>query len=343
MASKLVTFLQKRSFMHRVLLCAGFFLVLVLLGCCVMRVLRQSFAERPRPDACIQCHKDIYLQWEGSPHARAAAGEEFLFLTNNGNLEECMVCHATRTIWTGTDPLEVYEPGAGVGVDCATCHWVDGAIVAAEYSATANRIHTVTVKEGVHDDSYVCGQCHQKPYLEAESLDRLGEEITCQECHLDTLATRALKEKHGVKKLANVIHRVEAEHSMRLETLVDFPGAYSVTLDKHETTTDSVTLEFTFHNYIPHSIPSVDFGENRVSLRAVLLSPNGSRLMSKEETVDKSEPVEPLRGKQCSYSFSEVSTTPSNVVFELVHQRSEGAEEILMYSKTFSLADQHNE
>ena len=310
------------------------FLMLVLLGCCVFCAIRRSFSERPAPSLCKNCHKAIFQQWEQSIHSRADSTPELMLLTDNGKLTECMVCHATNTVWTGVAPLTTYPTGQGKGIDCASCHWEDGKIVAAEFSTKANRIHRLIIRDSVKNDIFVCGQCHEKPYMEMKAFENLSEDITCQDCHLERLAQISLREKKGVDRVLSRIHSVEADHSLKLETLAFFPGALTAGLERCEMTTTTLEVAVKLTNYIPHSIPSVDFGENKIYVMVELLLADGTRL-NKEKVVDKVNPIKPLAEQRFKYSFTITSSDVHTVILQLLHQRNAQTEKILMFRESF--------
>lgn len=312
------------------------FLLLIFLGCCVFCAIRRSFSERPTPSLCKNCHKAIFQQWEQSPHSHANSSPELMALTDNGKLTECMVCHVTNTVWTGVEPLTTYPAGQGKGIDCASCHWEDGKIVAATFSTKANRIHRLVIRDSIKNDIFMCGQCHEKPYLELKAFENLSANVTCQECHLERPAQKTREEKKGIDRLLSNIHSIEADHSLRLETLAFFPGALTASLERCELTTSTIEVVVQITNYVPHSIPSVDFGENKVFARVELPVSDGSRL-DMVNVIDSANPIKPLAEHRFKYSFTRPSSDVHTVIFQLLHQRKEQAQKILMFRESFAV------
>jgi hypothetical protein len=107
-----------------------------------------------RPHNCGNCHEEIYREWLGSGHARAATGQRFLNLYDGSDwhgrpgrgwslLDEhpdgagvCASCHAPSQEGLSFDVREARGVAAR-GVHCDYCHKVSG--TAGEYGVTHGR------------------------------------------------------------------------------------------------------------------------------------------------------------------------------------------------------------
>lgn len=84
------------------------------------------------PTTCNECHKEVYADWESSPHAGSVKSVPFasgikMAYENSGAeaASKCLTCHAPRD--TEFKSLENYQninasDIASSGVDCASCH-----------------------------------------------------------------------------------------------------------------------------------------------------------------------------------------------------------------------------
>ena len=91
-----------------------------------------------KPEACKQCHEEIYQQWQGSMHAESSAlrdpihgafyrnvagdpTQEGVTLKANGKFPVCLKCHAPAAAMDKTTKLDAAEAYAN-GVSCVSCH-----------------------------------------------------------------------------------------------------------------------------------------------------------------------------------------------------------------------------
>ena len=92
------------------------------------------------PEACKQCHEEIYNQWKGSIHAASSAVKDPIhgaFYRNvvgdpteegvrlNGKYPVCLKCHAPVAALDKKTKLDAAEAYAN-GVSCVTCHSFKG-------------------------------------------------------------------------------------------------------------------------------------------------------------------------------------------------------------------------
>lgn len=125
-------------------------------------------------ESCGACHQDHYKEWEISTHAHAWTDEQFQSeLTKESSPFMCINCHIPlqnqqEYIVTGLINGDVYQPVKEKnphfdkalqleGINCASCHVRDGAIVGP--TGTEKAPHK-TVKGTVHLSEQLCIACH---------------------------------------------------------------------------------------------------------------------------------------------------------------------------------------
>lgn len=115
---------------------------------------------------CRMCHKDVYEQWNNSPHAMAYEDTIFQEIWQKAGSEfSCLACHAT-----GAD-MET-ESFAFPGVTCEACH---GIMDNGHSKKDAEMPLPVT--------SEVCRECHKQTFQEWKISKHGQSEIRCFDCH----------------------------------------------------------------------------------------------------------------------------------------------------------------
>ncbi|MEM6993311.1 MAG: hypothetical protein AAF721_22555 [Myxococcota bacterium] len=148
------------------------------------------------PAACARCHVEAAAHWRGSLHAQAWNDPVFSAEYDERPAASCRGCH---------DPAG--QEGRSHGIDCATCHVREGAIVVRQASAAAARAHPLTVDTTL-DGVTECAGCHQFSFTDdgihdpTEALQATVDEwrdsraasegLTCVACHLDGHALAGL-------------------------------------------------------------------------------------------------------------------------------------------------------
>ncbi|MBL4686803.1 MAG: hypothetical protein JKY37_19555 [Nannocystaceae bacterium] len=140
------------------------------------------------PAACASCHPKAARQWRGSLHAHAWDDPVFVAEYAAAPAASCRGCH---------DPAG--EAGREHGIDCATCHVRDGAIVVSASSEAAAAAHPLLVDPSLNGVT-ACGWCHQFEFTDdgihdpTELLQATVDEWassqyaergeTCTDCHM---------------------------------------------------------------------------------------------------------------------------------------------------------------
>lgn len=127
---------------------------------------------------CGECHADHYREWQSSAHGTSFTNPVFVAEFRHRHLPSCVHCHAPRGEREG-------------GVDCATCHVRDGAVLNPTVSGRAP--HASRAAPELATES-ACASCHEFDF-DDQPGDRLQRtvsewagsrhaETSCQGCHL---------------------------------------------------------------------------------------------------------------------------------------------------------------
>jgi hypothetical protein len=133
------------------------------------------------PSACGRCHTRELQAWRRSGHARAFTEPLFEREWSLRRSPWCLTCHAPRS-----------ELGhASLGVDCASCHLRDGAVIAARASGRAPHASHADPTFAGPD---ACARCHEFRHPRRGDLlvqSTLSEhaaspsrDVPCQRCHM---------------------------------------------------------------------------------------------------------------------------------------------------------------
>ena len=120
----------------------------------------------PLPDDCGECHEEIVVNAEASPHGQAYADPVFQeSWQEQGSPPECLACHTT-----GYDEMTHAWEEEGVG--CATCHEMG-----------ENSTHHPEQVMPVDRSSEACGTCHVDTHEDWAISQHAEEELACVRCH----------------------------------------------------------------------------------------------------------------------------------------------------------------
>ena len=141
------------------------FLVMALGFAGAWPALAQEATPPPEPAAdCGECHLDIVVAWQDSPHALASTSPEFLqYWLEQGEDRTCLSCHTTG-----------FAPRTGdyahEGVTCAACHG----------DTPANHPpEPVAIDPG----TTACESCHETTFAEWETSAHGEQQLACTTCH----------------------------------------------------------------------------------------------------------------------------------------------------------------
>lgn len=236
--------------------------------------------EHRRSAACIQCHKEIYDQWQkNSAHATATTSPSFhsfkrkflnvtMFKLMMGE-DMCYACHGSK---------EVNE-----GVNCETCH----GIMPQDWSF--QETHEKKFKPGRESlkKQDFCPQCHvMKNAMSGEFLMTIYEEwktsepaekgITCQGCHMKPRDSEVLY--HGFDSASHDVG-IYRDDLILKDIKLDFPK-FSLVIENRVT---------------GHAIPAT--GPSRtLGLEILFLDKEGEEIYKIVETFQKKFTLMPVVG-----------------------------------------------
>lgn len=174
-------------------------------------VLAAPFVTIADPTTCETCHRNEFMQWQDSPHAKASANDAFLqAYANQGRPAYCMSCHASgydantgqyqfegvvcsncHVITKGNEhppaPVEI----AKESVDCGRCHSGAHAPTYDEWLVSAHRLANIDCVDChtphqngliLGDVNATCGDCHQEALVDDVHM---GQDLTCVDCHME--------------------------------------------------------------------------------------------------------------------------------------------------------------
>jgi hypothetical protein len=118
-------------FIHRLL-----FIGLLLMPFALHAADNSTAVQHIKPEACKQCHEEIYNQWSGSMHAKSSALKDPIHgafykkvvgdakaegVKKGGKYPVCLKCHAPVAAMEKKTKLDA-KPAYANGISCTTCH-----------------------------------------------------------------------------------------------------------------------------------------------------------------------------------------------------------------------------
>jgi hypothetical protein len=178
-------------------------------GCAEDRLLRIAPESPPSSSRCADCHAEVHLEWQTSPHARAWINEVYLRSLEETGTMACWPCHApeARHPGGGTPPA-LRKSNLDEGVNCAACHGAQCPEVVLISSVSPP-------DSAVRSDSRICGDCHRVTFREWE--DYISAKAsndgpqTCWGCHMPALggAVSGPHRSHAFTAISDTGVRVE--------------------------------------------------------------------------------------------------------------------------------------
>jgi len=232
------------------LLCA-----LILIGCKSFDYLTKIENTFPVAKTCGDCHIDIYKEWSQSAHARAFLSTDFMTITQEGSLADCVACHTPEPQLS----LEAPAPRTILledGVTCTTCHLKDGKMLGPVQPTGAVHPHPIEVIQSRFMEAAFCGRCHEGTYQQWQNTS-VNPKKTCQQCHMPAVVRKVTQAKGGMSKL---IVAMEKQINLRKHTFMIYPQSEDQeTLELHTVFGENrVMIELL--NRLPHSFPTGNFG-----------------------------------------------------------------------------------
>lgn len=233
-----------------ILLCA-----LILIGCKSFDYLTKTENIFPVAKTCGDCHIDIYKEWSQSAHARAFLSPDFMAITQEGSLTDCVACHVPEPQLTPVAPLlrTIFPED---GVTCTTCHLTNGKMLGPVQPTGAVHPHPIEVAQNRFKEAAFCGRCHEGTYQQWQETS-VKPRQTCQQCHMPAVVRKVTQSKGGISKL---IVSMEKQLFLRKHTFMIYPqSADQETFELHtDIEGNHITVELL--NHLPHSFPTGNFG-----------------------------------------------------------------------------------
>lgn len=243
----------------------------ILTGC----RLAENHVSDPTPRGCMECHADITHQWARGGHAVAWTKAEFVYLTAERTVEECLPCHAPTPVLERPpmEPPELRDHRRGCGVDCESCHRV-GCAYAGPYDSHWGP-HPMKQERARLRRSDFCGTCHEVEHEEHASLylastQRPDPPKQCVDCHMPAYRSR-LTQGH-ILSLAHP-KRVVRDHSFpvwRADVLQGAVETSSPIFRRRKPTRFEVRFTLT-NRGAGHRIPTGKYGHREMRIAIELL------------------------------------------------------------------------
>ncbi|MCB9904275.1 MAG: hypothetical protein H6831_07700 [Planctomycetes bacterium] len=135
---------------------------------------------------CMECHAEVYAEWETSWHAQSWIDPDVRALSNDFANTDCIDCHAPRPIFESGIGKRVLPRAArrSEGVDCIACHLLPEGGVAGTLDAASAACRPVAMRDLAKPE--FCGVCHNQH----KTVDQWRESkypdqgISCVDCHM---------------------------------------------------------------------------------------------------------------------------------------------------------------
>jgi hypothetical protein len=304
--------------------------VVVTLNCCHRAdLLPTSEVCAPTPDACAECHAEIYAEWQAGPHSRAFRSETFQALTNSAQAPGCSACHAPSTVLVAADALRERPSARDSGVDCFSCHFSQGKYWGPFEAPRAP--HAVATNANFYRASQFCGACHRGTFEQWLAAPALIKVKQCQDCHLAAVTRRSAQ-----KTPFTAFHplRKARSHDASLRTVERFPDAFRFEIFRGDAASSPSIITVRLQNRLPHSIPTGDYGFRKGVMQVALVARDETKTTATQEKTffrALGTAIPSFKEKEFEFTFpADAPTTPSAVAVTLYRISSEGKNKIVV-------------
>jgi len=328
------------KFVSYVCLCTLIGSVLLLASCASMKKVKAVSAESlmdvsssfPTAETCGHCHVEIYNEWKTSPHAMAYISKGFREATANYRFEDCLGCHAPEPQYSAKRPSRrEYLPEEGV--TCVSCHLEEGKISGPVESTALVIPHPVAVRTDRYRSSQMCGRCHEGTYREWTQAN-VKNKPTCQECHMPSIERKITQSTDVPSK---VLVSFEDKVPQKQHVFRPVPTELKTPPYHAELVRSATGIAILFHNHIPHSLPTGDFGMRVVSLEAYMKDTLGKiKLIGSKELTRKLKTAIPA-GKTLRWNQPESNLKPGPLEIRLVRHATRSQPQVDFYKQGFTL------
>jgi len=244
------------------------------MGCVIYPELAKTGQKAPKSEKCGECHRDIYNEWEKSPHARSYINPIFREETNEYRFRFCLGCHIPETIFTDQKivPRNVHLEE---GINCNGCHLNNDCALAGP--TPAHGPHPIEKKNPFYRKSKLCGKCHIGTFQAWQAAVMPKEKKTCQDCHMPRVQRKLIQDEPW-QRIYPV--RNGKKHVFTFQNLSDEDSKYlSLAFTQMILSEDKIEGVLELKNTgIPHSVPTGDYGYREVLVRIELFDETGKIL-----------------------------------------------------------------
>jgi nitrate/TMAO reductase-like tetraheme cytochrome c subunit len=224
-------------------------------GCSMAPLTRVTSQDFPKPQACSECHVDIYNEWKASPHAQAFINPRYLAATDDHTFEQCLPCHAPQPAITRSEP-KVRTVSQDLGVTCVSCHLDQGAMVGPLPPTGMVKPHPIRVDPSPFEAGRLCGNCHQGTLAQWQAA-KTDSKVDCRECHMPAVERKTTQATSEISKVFVRAEKVVREHQHSFTMIpADLPSP-AVSLQINVENGDA---KIHLTNLLPHNLPTGDFG-----------------------------------------------------------------------------------
>lgn len=240
---------------------------------------------------CGTCHVSQYREWSLSRHASSFQNSVFQEEYSEDAEESCLVCHAPLLVRLD-EPIPRPYNLAG-GVDCISCHYLEGKMHGPHKGSALFQPHPVEEKDKFYLGVSLCARCH------GETLDEYGSAAkdhtlpTCLECHsAPVLRTASQGTDFFSNTLVSFEEQVETRsHDISLALQMIDPSLIPFTVTYVEDNSEQIEIQIV--NNLPHNLPTGTFGQKSIRLFVQFSHGNNSTSQAASFIADETQPLAP--------------------------------------------------
>jgi hypothetical protein len=243
----------------------------------------------PRAHDCARCHKEVYEEWSGSPHAQSFRSASFARVTADRTAAPCLGCHAPGPLGA-QGQIALRDDHREEGVTCVTCHLsTDPAHGRLAMRGPHARTAPVDVHPVVIDPLFLepelCGTCHASvlEQWKASPVPEKGERESCQGCHMPRVR-RTIESYNPDLPYSGVLVALARDVDGRRHGF-GVPNDAGEDVAMRARRAAGGGLEIEVRNGLPHAIPTGAFGRREARVRVSW--PGGERSQELRADLDQ--------------------------------------------------------
>jgi hypothetical protein len=245
----------------------------------------------PIASDCGSCHVSQFKEWSLSRHASAYRDSVFQAEYSEGGDADCLVCHAPLLV-RDDEPIPRPYNLAG-GVDCISCHYLNGKMHGPHRASALFQPHPVEEKDEFYLRISLCARCHGETADEYEAEAKDHTLPTCLECHSAPVSRTA---SQGTDFLSDTLVSFEEQvetrsHDISLAAKMIDPSLMPITVTSLEDNSEQIEVEIV--NNLPHNLPTGNFGQKSIRLLVPSSPGNKSNSQATALIADEAHPLAP--------------------------------------------------